>query len=137
MNILFLCIDNSCRSQMAEVIAKDLYPQHHFYSAGIEVHGINEFAKQVCKEINLDYSKQFSKHLDSLADIKFDLVMTVCDNAKETCPVFFGCKNMIHHSFQDPPKLAEGLAGKQRLNIYRKVRDQIKLYLQTCFAKHL
>ncbi|HRG62853.1 MAG TPA: arsenate reductase ArsC [Burkholderiales bacterium] len=132
LNILFLCTGNSCRSQMAEAIARSLYPQHNFYSAGIETHGMNLYAFKVCNELGLDMSNQSSKHVDTLKDIKFDVVLTVCDHANESCPLFAGLAQKLHHSFQDPPKLATNLASEEeKLAIYRKVRDEIKVYLQT------
>ena len=88
LNILFLCTGNSCRSQMAEAIARYLYPQHKFYSAGIETHGMNPYAVKVCEEQGLDMSQHTSKHVDTLSQVKFDVVLTVCDNANESCPIY-------------------------------------------------
>lgn len=131
LNILFLCTGNSCRSQMAEAIARNLYPQHDFYSAGIEAHGMNQYAIKVCNELGLDMSKHNSKHLDTLKDIKLDVVLTVCDHANEACPLFTGLAQKIHHSFQDPPKLAANLTNEEeKLVIYRGVRDEIENYLR-------
>lgn len=134
LNILFLCTGNSCRSQMAEAIARNLYPQHNFYSAGIETHGMNPYAVKVCEELGLDMSKQHSKLVDTLSDIHFDVVLTVCDHANESCPLFTGLAQKLHHSFQDPPKLAMHLVNDEdKLVIYRQVRDEIRNYLQTAF----
>ena len=134
LNILFLCTGNSCRSQMAEAIARDLYPQHKCYSAGIETHGMNTYAVKVCEELGLDMSRHTSKHVDTLSQVKFDVVLTVCDNANESCPIFIGLAQKLHHSFQDPPKLAANLANEEdKLSVYRQVRDEIKDYLQTEF----
>ncbi|AUR52414.1 arsenate reductase ArsC [Aquella oligotrophica] len=131
LNILFLCTGNSCRSQMAEAIARNLYPQHQFFSAGIETHGMNPYAIKVCNELGLDMSMHSSKHIDTFKDIKFDLVLTVCDHANESCPIFTGLAQKLHHSFQDPPKLATNLINEEeKLTIYRQVRDEIKTYLQ-------
>lgn len=117
---------------MAEAIARNLYPQHNFYSAGIETHGMNPYAIKVCNELGLDMSKHSSKHVDRLKDIKLDVVLTVCDQANESCPLFTGLAQKLHHSFQDPPKIAANLASEEeKLAIYRKVRDEIKVYLQT------
>ena len=133
LNILFLCTGNSCRSQMAEAIARNLYPQHNFYSAGIETHGMNQSAVKVCQELGLDMSKHSSKHVDTLQDIKFDVVLTVCDHANEVCPVFIGLAQKLHHSFQDPPKLAANLTTEdEKLSVYRQVRDEIKQYFAIC-----
>lgn len=131
LNILFLCTGNSCRSQMAEAIARDLYPQHNFYSAGIETHGMNPYAVKVCNELGLEMSKHDSKHVDTLKDIKLDVVLTVCDHANESCPLFTGLAQKLHHSFQDPPKLAANLTNEEeKLVIYRRVRDEIENYLR-------
>lgn len=136
LNILFLCTGNSCRSQMAEAIARNLYPQHNFYSAGIETHGMNQYAIKVCQELGLDMSKHTSKHVDTLQDIKFDIVLTVCDHANESCPIFIGNALKLHHSFQDPPKLAKDIINEEdKLVIYRKVRDEINDYLKTQLPK--
>lgn len=134
LNILFLCTGNSCRSQMAEAIASDLYSQHNFYSAGIETHGMNPYAVKVCEELGLDMSQHTSKLVDKLKDIPLDVVLTVCDHANESCPLFTGLAQKLHHSFQDPPKLAANLATEEeKLVVYRQVRDEIKIYLQTVF----
>lgn len=131
LNILFLCTGNSCRSQMAEAIARSLYPQHKFYSAGIETHGMNPYAIKVCAELGLDMSTHSSKHVDTLKDVKFDVVLTVCDHANESCPIFIGLAQKLHHSFQDPPKLAANITDEEeKLAVYRKVRNEIKDYLQ-------
>lgn len=131
LNILFLCTGNSCRSQMAEAIARNLYPQHNFYSSGIETHGMNPYAIKVCSELGLDMSTHSSKHVDTLKDIKFDVVLTVCDHANESCPIFIGLAQKLHHSFQDPPKLAANITDEEeKLAVYRKVRNEIKYYLQ-------
>lgn len=131
LNILFLCTGNSCRSQMAEAIARNLYPQHNFYSAGIETHGMNPYAIKVCDELGLDLSQHSSKHVETLSHIKFDVVLTVCDHANESCPLFTGLAQKLHHSFQDPPKLAMSLVDEEeKLVVYRKVRDEISTYLQ-------
>ena len=134
LNILFLCTGNSCRSQMAEAIARDLYPQHKFYSAGIETHGMNPYAVKVCEELGLDMSNHSSKLVETLKDIRLDVVLTVCDHANESCPLFTGLAQKMHHSFQDPPKLAKNLTSEEeKLAVYRQVRDEIKNYLQTEF----
>lgn len=134
LNILFLCTGNSCRSQMAEALARNLYPQHQFYSAGIETHGMNPYAVKVCQELGLDMSQHTSKHVDIFREIKFDVVLTVCDHANESCPIFIGLAQKLHRSFQDPPKLAANLVNEEeKFAVYRQVRDEIKAYLQTEF----
>lgn len=136
LNILFLCTGNSCRSQMAEALARQLYPQHNFYSAGIETHGMNPYAVAVCQELGLDMSSHSSKHIESLKDIPLDVVLTVCDHANESCPLFTGLAQKLHHSFQDPPKLAKEISDENaKLAIYRKVRDEIAVYLKNEFPQ--
>ncbi|MBF0541980.1 MAG: arsenate reductase ArsC [Nitrospirae bacterium] len=130
LKILFLCTGNSCRSQMAEALGNTLYPQHKFYSAGIETHGVNPYAVKVIKELGIDMSGHTSKLVDTLNDITFDVVITVCDNANESCPIFTGNTLRLHRSFEDPPKLCANLTDEfAKLAVYRQVRDEIKSYL--------
>ena len=100
------------------------------YSAGTEKHGLNPFAVTVMNELNIDISHHKSKTLDEL-DVKFfDFVITVCSDADENCPTFMSSTKMIHKSFDDPPKLAEGLKENEEILFqYRKVRDEIKNYI--------
>ena len=131
--VLFLCTGNSCRSQMAEgwartIIGADLEP----YSAGIETHGMNPDAVAVMAEAGVDISSQFSKTLDGLAGIEFDLVVTVCGHAHEHCPVFTGETRVIHVGFDDPPALAKSEPdAEKRLSHYRRVRDEIRSFIAT------
>ena len=130
-SLLFLCTGNSCRSQMAEGLCNYyLGSQINCYSAGIEKHGLNPFAVTVMNELNIDISHYKSKTLDEL-DVKFfDFVITVCSDADENCPTFMSSTKMIHKSFDDPPKLAEGLKENEEILFqYRKVRDEIKNYI--------
>ena len=91
---------------------------------------MNQYAIKVIEEIGLDMSTQTSKHVDILKDINFDVVTTVCDNANESCPIFIGKALKLHHSFQDPPKLAANLTDEnEKLDVYRHVRNEIKTYL--------
>jgi arsenate reductase len=133
LKILFLCTGNSCRSQMAEGWTR--YLKHDSiepYSAGIEIHGMNPLAVQVMAEAGVDISQQYSKHVQDLMHIPFDWVITVCDNANETCPVFPGKVGRVHVSFDDPPTLAKQAANPEdTLRIYRSVRDAIKEYINT------
>jgi arsenate reductase len=130
-NILFLCTGNSCRSQMAEGWANHLAgDQFRFYSAGVEKHGMNQYAIRAMAEADVDISSHTSKHLDELKDVEFDLVITVCDNARESCPVFPGNARVIHHSFDDPPYLArKAETDEERMPHYRRVRDEIKQFI--------
>jgi arsenate reductase len=133
IKVLFLCTGNSCRSQMAEGFAKALKGAViDAYSAGTDPHGMNERAMRVMKEAGVDISGHASKHVDSLKHVPFDYVVTVCGHANETCPVFPGKTKVVHHGFQDPPKLAANARTEQEaLSHYRRVRDQIKAWIET------
>ena len=107
LKVLFLCTGNSCRSQMAEGLARHLKSdQIDAYSAGIETHGLNPYAVKVMAEIGIDISGQYSKLLDDVMNIDFDYVITVCGHASDNCPHFPGKAKVIHVGFDDPPKLA-------------------------------
>ncbi len=132
MKILFLCTGNSCRSQMAEGWAKNLKGDIiKAYSAGIETHGLNSRAVAVMKEADVDISSHRSKLVTDLpVGIEFDYVVTVCGNAKETCPFFPGKSKVVHVGFDDPPSLTDGLENEEEiLNVYRRIRDEIKEYV--------
>jgi arsenate reductase (thioredoxin) len=133
MKILFLCTGNSCRSQMAEGWARHLKSASiEPYSAGIQPHGMNVMAIRVMAEAGVDISAQRSKHVDELASITFDIVVTVCDHAKESCPVFPGNTRRVHVGFDDPPRLAKSAqTEEQALNHYRCVRDEIRDWVAT------
>ncbi len=131
--VLFLCTGNSCRSQMAEGWTRHLRGDRiAAYSAGIETHGLNPSAVKVMGEAGVDISMHQSQRLDAFKDINFDYVVTVCGHAHENCPVFPGKTKRVHVGFDDPPKLAAALDDPARkLNCYRRVRDQIKAYVET------
>jgi arsenate reductase (thioredoxin) len=133
LKLLFLCTGNACRSQMAEGWARQLKGELiEPYSAGIEKHGLNPNAVKVMAEAGVDISQHFSKTLEDLADVRFDVVVTVCGHAHETCPVFPGGAKVVHVGFDDPPRLArdETDPGKA-LDHYRRVRDEIRAYVDT------
>lgn len=130
--ILFLCTGNSCRSQMAEAWTNHLRKKDFkAYSAGIAPKGIDPRAVKVMFEAGIDISVQKSKDIDSLGDMEFDYVVTLCDNANEACPFFPAKTKTLHRSFDDPPRLAEGLQNEEEevLNHYRRVRDEIKTFI--------
>lgn len=131
--VLFLCTGNSCRSQMAEGWTRAMWGDlMDAYSAGIETHGLNPNAVKVMAEANIDISGHQWKLVDDLMAIKFDLVVTVCDHAHETCPMFPGGAKVIHVGFDDPPKLAESAeTDEAKLDCYRRVRDEIKAFVET------
>ena len=132
IKVLFLCTGNSCRSQMAEGWAKALKNDViEAYSAGIETHGMNPNAVRVMQEAGVDISAHHSKHVNELAKVPFDYVVTVCDSANESCPLFPGKTTVVHHGFDDPPRLAKDLLEREGLDIYRRVRDEIKQYIET------
>ncbi|MGM0600966.1 MAG: arsenate reductase ArsC [Candidatus Rifleibacteriota bacterium] len=130
--VLFLCTGNSCRSQMAEGWARHFHSNRlEVFSAGVEKHGLNKNAVQAMKEAGVDISSQFSKLLSELPDLNFDLVITVCGNANERCPIFPGKTKVVHVPFEDPPAMAEKLDEDDRkFACYRKVRDQIKDFVK-------
>ena len=132
LKVLFLCTGNSCRSQMAEGWTRYLKDDViEPYSAGIETHGMDPNAVKVMAEAGVDISGQHSKHLDELKDIDFDYVITVCDNAHESCPVFPGKTKVVHVGFDDPPRLSKQVKTEdEALNIYRRVRDEIKSFVE-------
>lgn len=131
--ILFLCTGNSCRSQMAEGFARFFHgDKYEIYSAGIEKHGMNQRAIKVMKESGVDISSHYSKTLEDLGPIHFNIVYTVCGHANEHCPIFLGKADVLHVGFDDPPKLAQGLADEEKiLDCYRRVRDEIKTWILT------
>ena len=126
--ILFLCTGNSCRSQMAEGWARYLKGDVlEVWSAGIEKHGMNALAVKAMAEAGVDISAQYSKLINELPGQTFDYVITVCDNAHESCPLFPGRARIIHKGFDDPPRLAADAADEEEaMAPYRRVRDEIK-----------
>lgn len=130
--ILFLCTHNSARSQMAEGFVNALYNDgYEAVSAGIEKTSVNPFAIQVMSEMGIDISGHRSKLADDFLNEDFDYIVTVCDNANENCPYFPGGKERIHKSFKDPSGFKG--ADEERLNIFRRVRDEIKEWIEERF----
>jgi arsenate reductase len=129
--ILFLCTGNSCRSQMAEGWARHLKNDEiEAYSAGIEKHGMNDRAVKVMAEAGVDITSHHSKLIHELPDVKFDYVVTVCDNAHESCPLFPGQPIIVHKNFADPPRLtAESTNEEEILSLYQRVRDEIRDFI--------
>jgi arsenate reductase len=129
--ILFICTHNSARSQMAEGIMKSLYGEYYdVYSASTDPSEVNPYAIQVMKEIGLDISKQRSKSLEEFRDFRFDYVITVCDQAKESCPFFPGGV-IIHKGFKDPSQSSG--TEDEILASFRKTRDEIKIWIKEAF----
>jgi arsenate reductase (thioredoxin) len=131
--VLILCTGNSARSQIAEgLLRHDAGDRFTVESAGTEPSTVRPEAITVMKEVGIDITAHRSKHVDEFAGRDFDYVLTVCDNAKETCPVFFGKAKRLHHSFNDPATV-EG-SEEKRLGEFRRVRDELRSYLNS-FAK--
>jgi len=133
--IIFLCTGNSCRSQMAEGFAKQMFSNQYFLieSAGVRADGLNSLAVKVMMELGIDITAQISKEIKFINLDKFDLVVTVCDSVREACPVING-KKIIHYSFVDPA-LSVGTMD-EKLVIYRGVRDQIQVLVQELFNNY-
>ncbi len=127
--VLVLCTGNSCRSQIAEAYLRHFAGEKAvIYSAGVETHGVNPRAISTMKEDGIDISQHTSNHIDEYFNIEFDVVITVCDNAKERCPFFPTKAKKFHHNFPDPAK-ATG-TEEEILEQFRQVRQMIKSYSQ-------
>jgi arsenate reductase len=134
--ILILCTGNSCRSQMAEGYLRNYAKDEaEVYSAGIETHGVNPKAIEIMKEDGIDISQHTSNNVDEYRNINFDFVITVCDNAKEQCPIFPSTAKQLHQNFPDPAK-ATGSA-EEVMQQFRNVRDQIKKFSSDFVKEYL
>ncbi|MBX3325824.1 MAG: arsenate reductase ArsC [Nitrospira sp.] len=131
--VLFLCTGNSARSQMAEGLLRHLAGDRYaVYSAGTHPVGLNRGAVMAMQELSLDISAQQSKHMDAFADQAFDYVITVCDQAKESCPHWPHTGYLVHWSFEDPAAVLE--PDEERRTAFRTVRDQIKTRIEEFFS---
>jgi len=134
--VLFLCTHNSCRSQMAEgLVNHDLGASVQAFSAGTEATRVHPRAAQVMAEIGIDLSGHRSKILDEFNEEDFDYVITLCGDANETCPLFFGGVKRIHIGFEDPSRLPG--SEEEVLPEYRRVRDEIRQTMKDFFAREL
>jgi len=134
--VLFLCTHNSCRSQMAEALVNhDLGERIDAFSAGTEATRVNPLAAKVMAEIGIDLSGHRSKILDEFAGQPFDYVITLCGDANERCPLFFGGVQRLHMGFEDPSRLPGSEA--EVLPEYRRVRDEIRRTMREFFDKEL
>ena len=132
--ILILCTGNSARSQMAEgLLRHDAGDLFDVESAGIAPSIVRPEAIAVMKELGIDIGGQRSKHIDEFAGRQFDYVITVCDNARESCPVFFGAQKRLHRNFDDPAALNS--SEEVRLVLFRHVRDELREYLRDFAAQ--
>lgn len=130
IKILFLCTGNACRSQMAEGWARHLKGDViDAYSAGVSPAGLNARAVKVMAEAGVDISQQYSKGIDDLAGVDFDYVITLCDNARELCPVFPGNVKMIHRGFDDPSFMFG--TEQEIMTAFRKTRDRIRTFIES------
>src|SRR6266852_853717 len=128
--VLILCTGNSARSQMAEgLLRHDSGDRFVVESGGIKPSLVRLEAIQVMREIGIDISGHRSKSVDEFAGETFEYVLTVCDHANESCPIYPGHSNRLHRNFQDPAAV-EG-SEEQRLAAFRKVRDEIQMYLRS------
>jgi arsenate reductase len=136
LKILFLCTGNACRSQMAEGWTRHLKNDViEVYSAGVEIHGVDPMAVTVMKEAGVDISSHWSKHVKEFQDKQMDVVITVCDHAKQSCPYFPLAGKKVHQGFADPPALAKEIRKRggdenEQLDCYRKVRDEIRAFVE-------
>lgn len=122
--VLFLCTGNSARSQMAEGWLRQVGGDRFTtFSAGTHPVGVNSYAVKVMKEVGIDISQHRSKSVEEFAGQNFDYVITVCDRAKESCPIWPGSRSLLHWSFEDPAS-ASG-SDEARSATFRKIRDQI------------
>lgn len=137
VRILILCTGNSCRSQMAEGFLKSFDENLEVYSAGTKpAEKVNPFAIKAMKEVGIDISNGAADDVDKYLSQSFDYVITVCDNAKETCPVFMGnVKRRLHIGFDDP---ADAVGTEEEvMPVYRRVRDEIKRDFYKFYMKEL
>lgn len=132
--ILFICTHNSARSQIGEALVNHLWKdRYRAFSAGTEPGVVNPFTIEVMKETGIDISKARSKNTNEFINESFDLVVTVCDNAKQNCPFFPGAKEYIHQSFKDPSEV-EGTDDEILLS-FRRTRHEIHNWLKDILNK--
>ena len=132
ISVLFICTHNSCRSHIAEGILNSMFgSRYKGFSAGLKKTQVNPYAVEVMKEIGIDLSMHSSKTLDKFSGEEFDIVVTVCDNARENCPFFPG-KKVIHKSFKDPSEFEGSI--EDTLEVFRETRDEIKSWIFRYFS---
>ncbi len=131
--VLFICTHNSTRSQMAEGLLRAFYGDcYEAYSAGTQPSKVNSYAIRVMVEIGIDISSHQSKNVDVFHGMKFDYVVTVCNQAKEKCPFFRGGDEYLHRDFDDPSQFKGSV--EQKLAVFRQVRDVIKGWIEKTFG---
>lgn len=133
--ILVLCTGNSCRSQMAHGYLKYFFEDEAIiFSAGVETHGVNPIAIKSMLEDHVDISMHTSNLIDEYVEVDFDLIITVCDNAKERCPYFPSSAKMIHHNFKDPSKIKG--TEEEIMTAFREVRSEIKEFCRELYLNY-
>lgn len=131
--VLFVCTQNSARSQMAEGLLRAMHgDQFEVFSAGTNPSQVNPYAIEAMRKIGIDISKHRSKSIDEFVNIDIDYAITVCDSAKETCPYFSGAKVLLHQGFSDP--VAVSGSDEEVLAQFERVRDEIKKWIEDNFA---
>ena len=132
IKILFLCTGNSCRSQMAEAWTRHLRDDlFEAYSAGTQPRDVDPRAVKAMAEAGIDISGHHAKDINSLRNMEFDYVVTLCDNARKSCLFFPAKTRLLHRGFDDPPILAEGVHDEEEaMETYRRVRDEIKAFVE-------
>ena len=129
MKIIVICTGNTCRSQIAEGLLKSKYPQAEIYSAGTHPEiQVNPYAVQAMAEVGYDISKQYPKLVNDFIHKEFDYVLTVCNSAQETCPVFPNAKNRIHNSFVDPSRSSYD-SDEHALEVYKNTVQEISNWI--------
>jgi len=132
--VLFICTKNSARSQMAEgLVNRDLAGRFRAFSAGTDPSSVHPLAIEAMREVGIDISRHRSKNMDEFARERFDYVITLCDQANEICPVFFGGTRRLHMGFPDPAAAGGGEDGRREA--FRKVRDQIRKEVEDFLRK--
>ena len=131
--VLFICTHNSARSQIAEGLMRSLYgDRYEAYSAGAEKTAVNPHAIEAMKRAGIDISNHRSKSIEEFRGELFDYVVTVCDNARESCPFFPG-KKVMHKTFEDPSKAVGSY--EQIMGVFEHLRDEIQTWLEKTFGK--
>ena len=129
MKLIVICTGNTCRSQIAEGLLKSKYPEAEIYSAGTHPEiQVNPYAVKAMAEVGYDISKQYSKLVTDFIHEEFDYVLTVCDSAQETCPVFPNAKNRVHNSFVDPSRSSYE-SDEHALEVYKNTVKEISNWI--------
>ncbi len=134
--VLFICTQNSARSQMAEGLLRSLYgDRYEVFSAGTNPFRVNPFAIEAMKKAGIDISSHRSKSIDEFVEMDIDYAVTVCDSAKENCPYFPSARVLLHKGFTDPAVTNGNDAEK--LAVFEKVRDEIKTWIEAAVTTDL